>query len=305
MTATNPSPRLSHSAADNLAGAALMSGSMACFTFNDTLMKALGETVPFFQALFVRGCLTSLALLGLAYALGSLRLRLPRRDWGWVGLRTLSEMGAAYFFISALFHIPIANATAVLQALPLTVTLAGALFLGEAVGWRRWVAILVGFAGVLLIVRPGPEGFDPYAIYALIAVFCVTARDVATRRLSAQVPSMTVACIGAVGVTLFAALGASQIEWAPMQAREWSLLAGTVLFITAAYLLSVMVMRVGEIAVVTPFRYTGLLWALLLGLVVFGEWPDTLTLLGVAIVAGAGLFTLFREARLARAEKRR
>lgn len=304
MTAANPDPRPTHSAADNLAGAALMSGSMACFTFNDALMKALGETVPFFQALFVRGCLTSLALLGLAYGLGSLRLRLPRRDWGWVGLRTLSEMGAAYFFISALFHIPIANATAVLQALPLTVTLAGALFLGEAVGWRRWVAILVGFAGVLLIVRPGPEGFDPYAIYALIAVLCVTARDVATRRLSAQVPSMTVACIGAVGVTVFAGLGASQIEWSPMQGREWSLLGGTVLFITAAYLLSVMVMRVGEIAVVTPFRYTGLLWALLLGLVFFGEWPDALTLLGVAIVAGAGLFTLFREARLARAHRR-
>lgn len=285
-------------ASDNLIGAALMSGSMACFTFNDALMKALGATVPFFQALFVRGCLTSLALLGLAFALGSLRFRMPRRDWGWVALRTVSEIGAAYFFISALFHIPIANATAVLQALPLTVTLAGAVFLGEAVGWRRWMAILVGLLGVMLIIRPGPEGFDPYAIYALIAVVCVTVRDIATRQMSAHVPSLTVACIGAVGVTLFAGAGASQITWAPMAGREWLLLGGTVIFITAAYLLSVMVMRRGEIAVVTPFRYTGLLWALLLGLVFFGEWPDALTLLGVAIVTATGLFTLWREARL-------
>ena len=291
----NPDPR--QSASDNLIGAALMSGSMACFTFNDALMKALGATIPFFQAVFVRGCLTTLALLGLALALRSFHLRMRRSDWGWVALRTVSEMGAAYFFISALFHIPIANATAVLQALPLTVTLAGALFLGEPVGWRRWIAILVGFVGVMLIVRPGPEGFDIYAIYALIAVICVTVRDIATRKLSAGISSLSVACIGAAGVTVFAGLGALGTEWVPMGGREWSLLAGTVIFITGAYLLSVMVMRRGEIAVVTPFRYTGLLWALLLGLVFFGEWPDALTLLGVVIVTATGLFTLWREAR--------
>lgn len=303
MNSPTPSQNGQHDAADNLTGAALMSGSMACFTFNDGLMKALGETVPFFQAVFVRGCLTTLALLLLAMALGSLRLRMPARDRGWVLLRTLSEVGAAYFFISALFHIPIANATAVLQALPLTVTLAGALFLKEKVGWRRMTAILIGLCGVMLIVRPGPEGFDLYAIYALIAVLCVTMRDIATRQLSRAVPSMTVACIGAFGVTLFAGLGATQIDWVPMGAREWSLLGGTVLFITVAYLLSVMVMRVGEIAAVTPFRYTGLLWALLVGVVFFGEWPDPLTLLGAAIVMATGLFTLLREARLARASR--
>lgn len=292
-----------HSAADNLTGAAFMSGSMACFTFNDGLMKALGATVPFFQAVYVRGCLTTVAILILAMALGSFRLSMGPRDRGWVALRTLAEMGAAYFFISALFHIPIANATAVLQALPLTVTLAGALFLKERVGWRRMTAILVGLFGVMLIVRPGPEGFDLYAIYALIAVLCVTLRDIATRQLSKAVPSMTVACIGSLGVTVFAGLGATQIDWAPMGGREWALLGGSVVFITGAYLLSVMVMRVGEIAAVTPFRYTGLIWALLVGVVFFGEWPDPITLLGVAIVMATGLFTLLREARMARAAR--
>lgn len=285
---------------DNFRGAALMSASMACFTINDAMMKALGQSVPFFQALFLRGCATTVLMLALAMALGAFKLRVARQDRLWIALRTLSEIGAAYFFITALFHMPIANVTAVLQALPLTVTLAGALFLGEPVGWRRMAAILVGLVGVILIVRPGPGGFDQHALYALVAVVCVTLRDIATRRLSSSVPSLSVAWAGALGVTLFGGLGAATIDWAPMGSREWSLLSGSALFILVAYLLSVMVMRRGEISFITPFRYTGLLWALLLGLVVFDEWPDALTLLGAAIVVATGIFTLWREARLSR-----
>jgi S-adenosylmethionine uptake transporter len=161
-------------------------------------------------------------------------------------------------------------------------------------------AILVGLVGVILIVRPGPGGFDQHALYALVAVVCVTLRDIATRRLSSSVPSLSVAWAGALGVTLFGGLGAATIDWAPMGSREWSLLSGSALFILVAYLLSVMVMRRGEISFITPFRYTGLLWALLLGLVVFDEWPDALTLLGAAIVVATGIFTLWREARLSR-----
>lgn len=282
---------------DNMRGAVLMMGSMAAFTLNDACMKALSDEVPFFQALFLRGLGTIVLLTLLARAMGAFTFRLPRRDWGLIVLRTLAEIGAAYFFITALFNAPLANVTAIIQAIPLSVTLAGALFLGEAVGWRRMVAILIGFAGVLLIVRPGTEGFNFYSVYALIAVGFVTVRDLSTRRLSGQVPSLTVAVSAAVGVTLFAAAGSAVEPWAAMSVKAALQLAGATVFILGGYLFSVMVMRVGEIGFIAPFRYTALIWALVLGFLVFGDWPAPLTLLGSAIVVSTGIFTFYRESR--------
>ena len=282
---------------DNARGALLMTLGMAFFTVNDACTKALGSEMPLFQVIFLRGVLVSLVLVPLAVRMGGLDLALGRGNWWLIILRTVGEIGAAYFFISALFNMPLANATAILQALPLTVTLAGALFLQEPVGWRRLAAILVGFLGVLLIVRPGAEGFNLYSVYALISVACVTLRDLATRRLGADVPSLTVATVGGIGVALFAGIGTIGMDWAPITLRSGLLLLGATAFVIGGYLTSVMVMRIGEIGVVAPFRYTSLLWALILGLVFFGDWPEPLTLLGGAIVVGSGLFTLYRERR--------
>ena len=279
----------------NTRGALLMAAAMAAFTFNDACIKATDGALPLAQILTLRGALASLLIYGLARALGSLRVDLPRRDWALVALRSLAELAAAYFFLAALMNMPLANVTAVLQALPLTVTLGAALFFGEAVGWRRGLAILVGFAGVLLIVRPGPEGFSLHAIYALAAVACVTVRDLATRRMSAQVPSMTVTLSASLAVMGFAALASLGTEWAPMDRRLVLLVLGSSVFVFAGYLFSVMAMRVGEVAFVSPFRYTGLIWALLLGWLAFGHWPEPLTLIGASIVVATGLFTLFRE----------
>lgn len=279
----------------NTRGALLMAAAMAAFTFNDACIKATDGALPLAQILTLRGALASLLIYGLARALGSLRVDLPRRDWALVALRSLAELAAAYFFLTALMNMPLANVTAVLQALPLTVTLGAALFFGETVGWRRGLAILVGFAGVLLIVRPGPEGFSLHAIYALAAVACVTVRDLATRRMSAQVPSMTVTLSASLAVMGFAALASLGTEWAPMDRRLVLLVLGSSVFVFAGYLFSVMAMRVGEVAFVSPFRYTGLIWALLLGWLAFGHWPEPLTLIGAAIVVATGLFTLFRE----------
>ncbi len=284
---------------DNTKGALLMMCSMAAFTFNDTCVKLLGPDVPLFQMLFLRGVASSLMIWGLARALGTLRWRIPRRDWGLVALRTVAEVGAAYFFITALYHMPIANVTAVLQVLPLTVTLGGAMFFGEAVGWRRMAAILAGFIGMLLIVRPGPEGFDVYAGYALAAVAFVTVRDLSTRRMSREVPSMTVTLVASLGVMAFAGVASLGVDWVPLDARQIGLIGGASVFILGGYLFSVMVMRVGEIGFIAPFRYTSLLWALVLGFVVFGNWPDPVTLLGCVIVVGAGVFTLLRGRKLA------
>ncbi len=281
-------------------GAALMTAGMAAFTVNDTFMKTLSNDLPLFQAIFLRGVATTLFLVALARAMGALKLNLTRRDWAIVTLRSLSEVGAAVFFITALFNMPLANVTAILQSLPLTITLAGLLIFREPVGWRRMTAILVGLVGVLLIVRPGAEGFTIYSLYALAAVACVTVRDLATRRLSADVPSLTVALMASVAVTVFAAAGAVAGPWVPVSGMAAAQLGGATVFVILGYVCSVLVMRSGDIGFIAPFRYTSLLFALILGLAVFGHWPAPLTLLGAAIVTATGIFTLYRERAVAR-----
>lgn len=282
----------------NVEGAALMTASMAAFTLNDTFFKLLNEGLPFFQALFLRSILVTVLMLGLARMQKAHWVKADRRDWGLILLRSAAELGAAYFFLTALVHLPIANVTAILQALPLTVTLGAALFLGEPVGWRRFLAIGIGLIGVLLIVRPGGADFNLYAIYAVFAVICVTIRDLAARQISVAVPSMFVALVAVIAILVFSALGAAVIEWAPVQQSHGFYLVGCSLFILVAYLTSVMAMRVGEVGFVSQFRYTSLLVALVLGLLVFGEWPDGLTLFGAGIVVATGLFMLWRERRL-------
>ncbi|WP_264212170.1 DMT family transporter [Leisingera thetidis] len=284
----------------NQAGALLMTASMAAYTFNDALVKLIGGTLPLPQILTIRGAAASFLIYLLARQLGSLRLGLTGRAWRMLALRGLCEVAATYLFLTALMRMPIANVTAVLQVLPLTVTLGAALFLREPVGWRRLAAVAAGFAGMLLIVRPGPEGFSEGSLYALAAVACITARDLVTRRLPPEVPSMTVTLSASVSVLAFGLATSATVEWQPMGAAEWLALTGAALFIFVGYLCSVMTMRVGEVAAIAPFRYSGLLWALVLGWLVFGDWPDLLTLAGAAVVAGAGMFTLYRERRQAR-----
>jgi S-adenosylmethionine uptake transporter len=288
---------------DNARGALLMMGSMAAFTFNDACMKGLAGELPLVQAVFLRGIATTALMYLLARWLGRLRLDLPAREWRLILLRALADIGATAFFLTALFNMPIANVTAILQALPLTVTLAGALFLGEAVGWRRLAAILVGFTGVLIIVRPGFSGFNAYSLHVLVAVGFVTVRDLVARRLSPQVPSLTAAVVNAAAITVGFGIASAFIDWVPVTGRAGLLLATASVLIIGGYLFSVSAMRVGEIAVVAPFRYTSLLWALVAGLLIFGEWPDGPTLAGAALVVATGLYTFHRERRLKRGER--
>ncbi|NCQ24018.1 MAG: EamA family transporter [Rhodobacteraceae bacterium CG17_big_fil_post_rev_8_21_14_2_50_63_15] len=285
---------------DNLTGALLMMGAMAAFTLNDAMIKGLAGQIPVFQVMFLRGFLTTLMVGIIAWRMGALTRRLPREDWGPVFWRMVGEIGSAYFFVTALFHMPIANISAIMQALPLTITLAAALFFREPVGWRRMSAIMLGFVGVMLIVRPGTEGFNIYSVYGLAAVAFVTLRDLATRRLSRDVPSMLVTLI--TSFCIMAAFGLASLtgEWAPVNGRSAALIMAASVMIIGGYLFSIMVMRVGEISFVAPFRYTSLLWALVLGWLVFGDWPQTITLIGAAIVVVSGLFTLYRESQISR-----
>lgn len=284
----------------NVAGALLMMASMACFTLNDALIKATGGAVPLFQLLVLRGVLATFFIAVLAWSRGAFRVRIARADWGWIALRSIAEVGAAYFFITALLNMPLANITAILQVLPLTVTLGSALFFREAVGWRRMTAIAVGFCGMLLIVRPGAEGFTVWSLYALIAVLCVTVRDLATRRLSPQAPSLMVTFAASATVLVAAGFACLTIDWVPVSPTSGALIVGSSLFIVGGYFFSVQVMRGGDVSFIAPFRYTGLIWALVLGWLVFGDWPGTLTLAGAGIIVTTGLFTLYRERSLMR-----
>lgn len=302
MTAIS-SPGAAASAADNARGAVFMTAALAAFAVNDTFTKAVSDALPLFEILLWRGVMVSGALIALTLARGTLRLAMGTQDWFWTGVRTAAEIGTAWFFLNALFAMPIANATAILQTVPLTVTLAGALFLGETVGWRRWAAIGAGFAGVLMIARPGPDGFDAHALQAMAAVLCVTLRDIATRRLSSAVPTGTVAVVSAVGVTIYAAAMTAGTPMTPVAPLAAAQVAGAAAFIMAAYILSVSAVRVGDVSFVAPFRYTGILAAIVLGALALGERPDALALAGAAVVAGAGLYT-FRRERAAKAPGR-
>ncbi len=282
---------------DNLRGALLMMASMATFTLNDACIKLLAQDLPTFQAVTLRGLAATTLMVALAHWTGALRQPIPRGDRGKVALRSAAEVAAFLPFILALTHMPLANITAILQALPLTITAAGAILLGEKVGWRRWVAIAVGLLGVLIIVRPGPDGFDAWALLAVLAVIMITVRDLITRRLSPDVPSLKVAALTAAAVTLLGIALTTRETWQPVSQGQGALVAGAALFIIGGYLFSVMAIRVGDLAVTTPFRYTAILWGLLLGWAVFGDWPDPLTLAGAALVTATGLYTLWRETR--------
>ncbi len=283
---------------DNTRGAVLMMAAMAAFTMNDTCLKLLSDEMGLSQALFLRGLGTVAVFAAFARLTGVLQWNLPRRDWALIAIRSAGEVAAAYFFLIALFNMPIANVTAIFQALPLAITLAGAIFLRDPVGWRRMAAILIGFLGVILIVRPGTDGFNIYAIYALAAVVSVVIRDLATRQLSRDVPSAMVSLWAGVAVTLCSGVVAATEPWVVPSAAGAAQLLGSLIFVVAGYQFGVMAMRVGDLGFVAPFRYTGLLFALVLGFVVFAEWPDTLTLTGSAIIVATGLFTLYRERRV-------
>ncbi|WP_299951958.1 DMT family transporter [uncultured Ruegeria sp.] len=279
----------------NIRGALLMMGSMAAFTINDTLVKVVGQDMPLFQLVATRGVLATVLVFLLARHLGALHLNFSRHDKWLVVLRCVAELSVTFFFLTALMHMPLANVTAVMQALPLAVTLGAVLFFREAIRWRRIAAIAMGFTGMLLIVRPGPDGFSIYAIYALVAVVSVTARDLITRRMSAEVPSMVVTLATSLSITLVATAVSLFEGWVPVSTTSGVMVASAAVFVLVGYIFSVMVMRVGEVGFVAPFRYSSLLWALGLGWAVFGDWPDAVTLLGAALVVGAGMFTLFRE----------
>ena len=289
---------------ENLRGSALMVLAMAGFALEDMFIKRLADDLPVGQILMLLGAggavIFGLAALSRGHALLS-------RDLlsGPVMLRNLGELIGTIGFVTAIALTPLSSASAILQATPLAVTLGAALFLREQVGWRRWSAILVGFAGVLMVIRPGLSGFEPASLFAVQAVFGLAMRDLATRAVPHTVTSMQLSSYGFATIVPAGAL----LLWLSGGAvspsgANWRDIAFALVLGVAAYYAIVAAMRVGEVSFVTPFRYTRLIFALVIAVLIFDEQPDALTLMGAAIIIASGLYTLLRERRLRRKAQR-
>ena len=286
---------------DNIRAALFMMLGTGAYTINDVFLKLLSAELPMFQILFLRGVVVTLFFGLLLWRVGDQFAGLARRDIVLVVLRSLAEAAAAYFFLTALFNMPIANLTAILQVVPLTVALAAFVVLKEPLGWRRMSAILIGFCGVMIVVRPGADGFTIYSVSALMSVAMITIRDLTTRMLGRSMPSVMVAFTASCGVMVFGGIGSITETWVAPSVLGWLWLIGAIGFIIAGYILVILAMRVGELTFAAPFRYAALLFALAAGWLVFGEWPDLLTFLGSGIIVATGVYTLYREGKMRRA----
>lgn len=281
---------------ENLRGAVLMTLAMFGFAVEDMFIKLMAGFMPTWQIIGVLGAGGALVFAVVARAQGHSLwsrgfLSVP------VLIRNLGELIGTMGFVTAIALIPISTASAVLQATPLAVTLGAALFLGETVGWRRWSAIVAGFFGVLLVIRPGVEDFDANALFAVVAVVALGARDVVTRRIPGGVSSVQLSFLAFL--TLIPAGGILSL-FSPrgpvVPDLDLSLLIlGSIVMGVSAYYAIVAAMRIGEVSFVTPFRYSRLLFALVVGITVFGERPDALMLAGSAIIIGSGIYTVLRE----------
>ncbi|WP_207102463.1 DMT family transporter [Paracoccus shandongensis] len=289
---------LTHQPGDNLRGAGIMTLCMVTFGLNDTVMKFVAQDLPLYQAITLRGLFVMVFIAVVAPRLGGLSLRIPpgaRRPMAW---RMVGEIASTILFLNALQHMAMGDLSAIMQALPLVVMVAAALFFGETLGWRRIGAVIAGFGGVLLILRPGGEVFGPWAVVAVGAMAMVALRDLATRGFGRDISSATVAFYAATGVMLSGLVISLGQGWAMPSLAQILLLALGAAFLTVGYVTAVASMRVGEISYVAPFRYTSLLVAILMGLVVFGEWPDLWTWAGSGLVVAAGTYTIWREAQI-------
>ncbi|MDD9740254.1 MULTISPECIES: DMT family transporter [Marinovum] len=279
-----------------------MTASMACLALSDLFIKLSAQSLPPGQVMFFLS-LGGTLLFMLIAALRGIPLVSPAFWHPTVMSRNLAEVLAALGMVTGIAWTPLPMVAAIMQTTPLLVTLGAALFLGEAVGWRRWAAILAGLVGMLLVIRPGMAGFEPAALLVALGACGLAARDLLTRRVPAAINSLTLSTWG-FGATVPAGLVLMLI-----MGPDWSTGGGGFAYIgvavvvtTSGYYLVTAAMRLAPAAIVSPFRYSRLVFTMGLGVIVLGDRPDTLTLLGATIILISGLYTFFRERQLARAQ---
>lgn len=282
--------------AANRRGIVCMVGAMGCFVTNDALVKFASQSMPSAQLIFIRGFMSVLLVLAVAHALGA-TARMRESTRGWVAVRALVDAIATMLYLGSLFHLPIGNATAINLAAPLFMTMFAALFMAERVRGARWLAVGAGFLGVLLVIQPRAEGFNAWALVCLLGTLFHAARDLMTRRIHPGIPSILITLSTAVAVTVVSGLSSLLQGWQPFGLFEFGLLSLASVFLTGGYYFIINSMRHGEMTLVAPFRYSGLLFALVLGYAVWGEVPNMLAWFGIALLIASGLYVLVSEKR--------
>lgn len=284
----------------NLRGAVLMVIAMGGFAIEDVLLKQLSQTMSVGQMLVLMGLsgVACFALIGRVQGIGLIDRAFLRPA---VLARNTGEMLGTLCLVTALSLTPVSVVSSIQQSLPLTITLGAALFLGERVGWRRWCAIGVGMGGVLLILRPFGGDSDPNLLWAVASVAAMTLRDLTSRRGGADVPTLRLSAwgFGAVAVAGFILLATGQpLKWP--DGPETVLLAAIMVLGTSSYFAMTQATQIAAISSIAPFRYSRIIFAIMLSMLFLGERPDLATFVGASVVVGAGLYTFARERRLQR-----
>jgi len=280
--------------ADNRRGILAMSFAMALFIANDALVKQVSATLPGPQLIFIRSLMATTLVVIMAQVMGHLknwRLMLNKRLW----IRGSVDAAASLTYQVAVFHLPLGNATAINLASPLFIMVFAIVFFKEQVTLQRGFLISLGFSGVLLVVQPSSEGFNAYSWIALLATLFLAVRDTLTRAIGLHVPTLLITLLTAVSVALASGGITLTQTWTPVDSVSLALLFGASLFLSMAYYLVIVAMLAGEMSLVAPFRYSGLLFALLIGYVVWDEVPNILGWAGIVLLAISGLLILRSE----------
>jgi drug/metabolite transporter (DMT)-like permease len=272
----------------------MMVGAMAGFVVNDAMVKHVSESLPAAQLIFMRGAMATLLVLAMALALGAGRqlggVLQPR-----VAGRAAVDAVATVIYLLSLFHLPLGNATAINLAAPLFMVVFAVWFLRERPGAARWVAVAVGFVGVLCVVQPRSDGFNAWALLCLLGTLFHATRDLMTRRIDPAIPSIVVTLATAITVTLLTGAMSLVQGWQPFGAAQLGWLAGASVFLVIGYFLIIQCMRQGEVTLTAPFRYSALLFAVVLGYLVWGDVPNPLAWCGIALLVGSGLYVVQQE----------
>ena len=287
---------------ENLKGILFMILAMAGFAFEDLFIKLLSTYFPISEVIIILGFTGTFIFFIIALLQNAPIIHKDLLNKH-VIIRTICELLGAVFFVTAIALTPLSSATAILQIAPLLVTIGAVIFFKEKVGWRRWTAVFIGFIGVLLIVRPGFEGFMPASIFALLGSVFLAARDLATRAMQVKLPSVTIALYA------FIAFGISGILIIPFNSpmviptsNQIIYFIGASAFGVIAYYSLVISSRIGEMSVISPFRYSRIVFAMLLAIIILEENPDSLTIIGASIVVVSGLYTFVRETVLKKSQ---
>jgi drug/metabolite transporter (DMT)-like permease len=284
---------------NNLLAIAAVVGAGFFLICGDAFMRAVSRELPLGQSIAGRNFVACLLLAAAAWHQGALRWHrgLAARA---VVIRVLGEIGAALFFVAAILRMPFANAAAILQFIPLLTTVVAAWAFAERVGWQRWTAGTAGLVGVLLVLQPGTSGFSWWSLLAVAAMLCMSIRDLATTRIDRSVPTLLIGTVSAAGVSLGGLAMLPLEPWLMPSAEAVGLVAAAGAVVAAGFYCMVQAMRLGEVSAVAPFRYGTILWALLIGIVLWGEVPNVVAVFGILLVVASGLAMLARERHLMR-----